>query len=1600
MLNNPRWSEKTFRRGVDSTFREKALNSGSREVYSIPKEDDLGKVAQSSAAISDFFRGMIRALGLSRFFKRRLVVMRRRVRRARKAIAQNAVRRLERARQRKKQLLDAAGSSGLHALEPRMVFDAAGVASADATSDQMHEQDAAAAETEAAASESGVDQSASGDLGDAAAQIAAVPGRTEIAFVDGNVADIELLIAGIDPSVEIVVLDPNADGVEQIAAVLQGRSDIDAIHILSHGDQGKLFLGNDVLDAASMQGEHLDELTAIRDALSADGDILIYGCDFTGGEAGLEAAILLGSITGADIAASVDATGHADLGGDWDLETEVGAIEADSFASEGWHATLAPLAVNDMSTGITALDLAEEIVGDGVTILSASFSGVQQQAAIFSGALDPSTGAPGAVGFDRGVILTSGYASDFFGNNTSDSTSRDLASGSDPALDALNPGGQATQDAAILEISFIPTQSEITMQYVFGSEEYSEFVYGGFNDTWAIFVNGVNIALAPNNLPLGIDTVNDAAQYNPTFGSDANDPNPGHNTGDGIFESAHESLYVNNPSVTSGTSTYNVAADGFTITMSVIANVNANEVNTIRIALADTADGLYDSWLLLRGDSLQTSPIARPDVVVPDPILGATVDVLANDSDPVAIAPGDQPLSISHINGSSATVGVPVVLPSGATVTLNADQTLHVTAPTNGATGDAFTYTITDGANESVGVVTIANTVNDAPVLTVPGAQTVDSNSPTGISGFDLFDIDAGYSNVTATATVANGTISVTEFAGLTVSGNGTGTLTFTGPVIQIKNALNSLEYTPYSGFTGADTLNVVVDDLGNTGSGGALNDTGSIAITVADLSHIPTVNLDPSNNSGGSDDGNYEVNFSTAVGTPVNIADGGIDIADSDSTAMSSASISLFSAPDGNNERLIFNGVSFQLATSQTQTVTVSGTTFSIAYAAGSRTFTITQSGGGTMPVAALEALFAATTYNNVAGTPTTSDRFVSFSVNDGANSSNISVTTIKVAMNAPPTLDLDSTDSGTPVTLDVASNTFETGGLSGGTGWSTAWTTSFTGSGGSGDVQIASDGGDNSLSLKDDGVRVQRTLDLSGATAAILSFDYRRDSFDNATDYVAIEVSTSSAGGFVEIGRFTGSATDANYLTFSQDITAYISATTTIRFVTSSSLGNSDVFFLDNVAVSATVPGPEPTSFATTYDVKVGAVAIASADTAITDADSANMLSATIVIANHQAGDLLTVAGSLPTGITASSYSAATGTLTLSGSASIADYQAAIEAIQFSSSSLVATDRTIHVSVSDGGFASNVATSTISIVPNSAPVADNETASTNEDMTLNVAAGSGLLVGDVDPDGDAISVSQFTVAGSATVFSAGDTASLVGIGDLTILANGSYTFVPSSNYNGSVPVVTYTVSDGYGGTDTGTLTLTVDPVNDVAVIGGDDAGSVTEDASSPNLTDSGVLTISDVDAGEAVFTAETVTGTYGDLTIDASGNWSYAAANGQAAIQQLGLGDTLSDTFTVTSADGTTHTVTITINGINDAAAIGGDDIGSVTEDASSPNLTDTGVLTITDADSGEAVFNAETVTGTYGDLTIDASGNWSYAAANGQAAIQQLGLGDTLS
>ncbi|WP_037422617.1 VCBS domain-containing protein, partial [Shewanella xiamenensis] len=240
------------------------------------------------------------------------------------------------------------------------------------------------------------------------------------------------------------------------------------------------------------------------------------------------------------------------------------------------------------------------------------------------------------------------------------------------------------------------------------------------------------------------------------------------------------------------------------------------------------------------------------------------------------------------------------------------------------------------------------------------------------------------------------------------------------------------------------------------------------------------------------------------------------------------------------------------------------------------------------------------------------------------------------------------------------------------------------------------------------------------------------------------------------------------------------------------------------------------------------------------------------------------------------------------------------------------------------------------------------------------------------------------------------------------TLNADGSYSFDPTdAAYQhlaaGQTQTLTIPVSvtDSAGATSTANLTITLTGSNDGALISGTDTGAVTEDT---QLTTSGQLTVTDIDDQESAFTAQVKTaGSYGSFTLAADGHWTYTLDNKNSAVQALGQNATLTDSLTVQSVDGTTHTVTVTINGHDDGAVIAGVDSGTVTEDANltAGQLETHGQLTISDPDAGQDHFTAQTnVAGSYGTFSLDADGQWHYSADNSQTAIQQLKAGETLT
>jgi VCBS repeat-containing protein len=296
----------------------------------------------------------------------------------------------------------------------------------------------------------------------------------------------------------------------------------------------------------------------------------------------------------------------------------------------------------------------------------------------------------------------------------------------------------------------------------------------------------------------------------------------------------------------------------------------------------------------------------------------------------------------------------------------------------------------------------------------------------------------------------------------------------------------------------------------------------------------------------------------------------------------------------------------------------------------------------------------------------------------------------------------------------------------------------------------------------------------------------------------------------------------------------------------------------------------------------------------------------------------------------------------------------------------------------VSDGSL-SDTGTLTISVSGNNdAPVANPDTASTGENASVSV----NVLANDSDVDNGAV----LTVTAASAP---------AGQGSASVVAN-QVVFNPGTDFDyldtgeTAQVLVNYTIKDEHGATASSTVTITVNGAND-APVANDDTASTSEDASV-----SGNVLANDTDVDVEPLTVAnpgSYVGAFGTLTLAADGSYSYAP---NAAAQGLDDGETGQDVFSYTASDGTasdTATLTVTVNGANDAP-VANDDTASTNEN--SAGVSGNVLANDTDVD-GEAltVANPGTYVGAYGTLTLAADGSYTYVPG---AAAQALDVGET--
>jgi hypothetical protein len=755
----------------------------------------------------------------------------------------------------------------------------------------------------------------------------------------------------------------------------------------------------------------------------------------------------------------------------------------------------------------------------------------------------------------------------------------------------------------------------------------------------------------------------------------------------------------------------------------------------------------------------------------------------------------DKIYRISLLDGSLTPVaGIPG---SGDVEGLAFNVGASVFAPTisldaddsSGAGGTDYETSYSAGGS-SVGV-----TDTDTSIASfVPGNYQYATMQLTNAQSGDSLSVASLPATVTATVqTNVPGQISVRIVAVDVVAG---------ASAADFQSALESVSFDNSVDTPDATTRSIEVNVANMAGLESAVaTSTISVSINVA-----PSVNLD-SNNSSGAMGSDYSTSFSEGAAA-VAIADTDIAIVDVDDTNIESAQIQLTNKQTNDELQIgaLPNGIS--------SSITVLATDI-----------TVTLSGSGTK--ADYEAAILAVSFSNSNEDPNTSPRNVTVSVNDGVVDSAIATTTISVsAVNDSPTLDLN--------------------GSADGTGYATTFT--------EGGSAVAIVDTDVAISDVDNGTIDSATITLTNKQTA--------DELAVAALPAGIAFSIVENAGNIVV-TLTGTATQADYQTALQAVTFDNSSenpdntSRIITVVVNDGAANSTAA-TTTVAVNPVNDVPtldldgsaDGTGYATTFTEGGSAVAILNTDVSIADVDNGTIDSATITLTNKQASDELAVAA-LPAGIAFSIVeNAGNIVVTLTGTATQAAYQTALQAVTFDNSSENpdGTSRIITVVVNDGAANSAAATTTVAVSPvNDVPTLDLDGSADGTGYATTFTEGGSAVailntdVSIADVDNGSIDSATITLTNKKAADELAVAALPTGIafsivenaGNIVVTLTGTATQAAyqtalqavtfdnsSENPDGTSRIITVVVNDGAANSAAATTTVAVSPVNDPPTI------------------------------------------------------------------------------------------------------------------------------------------------------------------------------------
>ncbi|MGE3778958.1 MAG: DUF2341 domain-containing protein, partial [Pirellulaceae bacterium] len=698
------------------------------------------------------------------------------------------------------------------------------------------------------------DHSASPPDGEQAAPAdGASPAHTgaDVVLLDSQLDDYELLRQAVLPQSQLFVYDGNSDSASSILTRVSAWSEatgtqIASLSILSHGTEGAFELGNEWISTSSLDS-YSEDWQRLSYQLVVGANINIFSCDVAAIDSDGQLLLdELAQLTGADVFASTNATGGE---GDWLLEASSRAAAAE--LANGWQLPLSAqyLAETNASLGWYSTSWSNR---KSVTINHTQVSGGANL-----------TNFPVLISVTDTNFRTTTYGGHVAQSDGGDFvfTSADGTTKLDHQIESYDP--VTGKLVAWVEVPSVSYASDTALYVYYGNSSAAN--QWNTTGTWESNFKGVW-----------------------HLGSDYTDSTINANTGSNVGASNYSTAKIGDGEDFNGTSSYvtttsNEARTANNFTLSLWFNADSTafaqhllwqgvidgngyggggasqQEMHISIGNHDGTTAASNVLSFFLGD--ETAGVNNPlNIVTPmTDTTGwhhVTVVVSNMSTTPTAtmyldgVAVGTDTGALSDTSRASWDTDLRFGRPGPSERYYNGgldEVRLATTTRTAGWVTTEYNNQNSPGTFVTFG--SEDDSVNNAPVNSTPGAQTMNEDTTTVFSSgngnlISVSDVDAGYSAIQVTLTATNGTATLSGLSGLSFSaGDGTAdaTMTFTGLVTDINTALAGLSFSSTSDFSGSANLQIVTNDLGNSGSGGAKSDTDNIAITINAVNDVPT---------------------------------------------------------------------------------------------------------------------------------------------------------------------------------------------------------------------------------------------------------------------------------------------------------------------------------------------------------------------------------------------------------------------------------------------------------------------------------------------------------------------------------------------------------------------------------------------------------------------------------------------------------------------------------------------------------------------------------------------------------------------------------------